>query len=148
MKLRSILVLVVLLAACSGDDSSGGTSSEAPTATEAPTTSGATTTTGAPPVTEATTTTGAPATTEISTDDDLSGPWEGELTQLSATGPCPSMPTQRGTVLFEQTGATFIMVFQEGGRWRLGAAPSEVIDRMRAAASQPAADPAAEAFAQ
>ena len=41
-----------------------------------------------------------------------------------------------------------IMVFQEGGRWRLGSAPSEVIDRMRAAASQPATDPAAEAFAQ
>ena len=117
MKLRSILVLVVLLAACSGDDSSGATSSEAPTATEAPTTSGATTTTtttGAPPVTEATTTTAAPATTGIPTDGDISGTWEGELTQLSATGPCPSMPTQRGPVLFEQTGATFIMVFQEG----------------------------------
>jgi hypothetical protein len=41
-----------------------------------------------------------------------------------------------------------IMVFQEGGRWRLGPAPSEVIDRMRAAASQPATDPAADAFAR
>jgi len=41
-----------------------------------------------------------------------------------------------------------IMVFQEGGRWRLGSAPSEVIDRMKAAASQPAPDPAADAFAQ
>ena len=41
-----------------------------------------------------------------------------------------------------------IMVFQEGGRWRLGSAPSEVIDRMRAAASQPATDPAADAFAR
>ena len=36
------------------------------------------------------------------------------LTQLSATGPCPDMPTQRGTVLFEQNGTAFTMVFQEG----------------------------------
>jgi len=45
-----------------------------------------------------------------------------------------------------------IMVFQEGEQWRLGAAPSEVIDSIRARASQPASqpasNPAAEAFAQ
>lgn len=113
MKLRSILVLVVLLAACSGDDSSGGTSSEAPATSGATTT----TTTGAPPATEAPPTTDATTTTTttgVSPGGDLSGTWEGELTQLSATGVCPSMPTQRGTVLFEQTGTSFTMVFQEG----------------------------------
>jgi hypothetical protein len=110
MKLRSILVLVVLLAACSGDDSSGGSSSEAPTAIDAPTTSGATTTT----TTTTTAAAAAPGTTEASPGDDLSGTWEGELTQLSSTGVCPPMPTQRGTVLLEQTGATFTLVFQEG----------------------------------
>jgi len=41
-----------------------------------------------------------------------------------------------------------ILVFQERGQWRLGPAPSEVIDRIRAAASQPATEPADEAFAQ
>jgi len=104
MKLRSVLVLVVLLAACSGDDSSGGTSSVAPSTTQAPTTSGATATTDTPTTT----------TTTAATGGDLSGPWEGELIQLSATGPCPSMPTQSGTVLFEQAGAVFTMVFEEG----------------------------------
>jgi len=34
-----------------------------------------------------------------------------------------------------------IMVYQEGGQWRLGPAPGEIIDRMRAAMSQPASAP-------
>jgi len=41
-----------------------------------------------------------------------------------------------------------IMVYKEGPHWRLGAAPSEVIDKVRAAASQPTTEPAAEATAQ
>ena len=94
MRLRTLLVVVVMLAgaACSGDDATVGTSGEpsttAPVVTEAPTTSATT----------------VPAA-------GLDGTWIAELSHIAVEGPCPSTPTQRGPVTLEQDGDEFALTF-------------------------------------
>jgi hypothetical protein len=120
MRLRSLLmVAVMLLAACSGD-------AEAPTTTAAATTTAAeTTTTGAETTTTGaeTTTTAAPSTTEspASTtttlpdpdEPDPTGIWIAELSHVAVEGPCPSTPTQRGPVDLTLDGDQFTLVFPD-----------------------------------
>ncbi len=58
----------------------------------------------------------APVETEESAEAavDLTGIWNGLLSHELVEGPCPSTPTQEGTVLIEQTGSTFTMQLSEG----------------------------------
>jgi hypothetical protein len=102
MRLRTALVviLVVFSAACSGDDATDGTSGEpgttAPVVTEAATTS---------------TTIAATTTTTTLPAAEMSGSWIAELSHIAVEGPCPSTPTQRGPVTFEQDGDRFTLTF-------------------------------------
>jgi len=103
MRLRSLLmVAVMLIAACSDDDATDTTTAE-------------TTTTIATTVTDAPSTTEAPAATTTTAPEpagpDLTGTWIAELTHVAVEGPCPSTPTQRGPVVLTQDGDQFTLIF-------------------------------------
>jgi len=53
---------------------------------------------------------GAPSEEDIN----LSGDWQGILSHVLVEGPCPTTPTQQGTVRVEQDGSAFTMQFGEG----------------------------------
>ncbi|MCJ7726876.1 MAG: hypothetical protein MUP76_10890 [Acidimicrobiia bacterium] len=98
MRLRSMLMIaVLLLAACSGDDATDTTAAE----------------TTATTMTIATTATEAPSTTEAPAGPDLTGTWIAELTHVAVEGPCPSTPTQRGPVVLTEDGNQFTLIFPD-----------------------------------
>jgi hypothetical protein len=99
MRLRSLLVIeVLLLASCSGDGATDTTAAETTaTTTTIATTAPATTTTAAPEPT-------GPGPTGI---------WIAELAHIAVEGPCPSTPTQRGPVDLTLDGDRFTLVFPD-----------------------------------
>ncbi len=127
VKLLAALFLGMLLAACSGSGSTESRTTEGPSVTEQTPgpqeTSAAqersadqeTSTTQATAAIEETSAAGdASQPIEPATPYDLTGIWKGQLSGVGSTGPCPATPPQQGTVLIEQIGTVFTMLFDEG----------------------------------
>jgi hypothetical protein len=114
MRSAVVLALAVVLTACSGGQTFSGSSQEGGTVTS--------TTSGTPLTTQASVPSQdeqASASSEAAQGGggagyDLTGSWQGELTQVGATGVCGSMPAQLGEVIIDQARSSFTMAFGEG----------------------------------
>jgi hypothetical protein len=117
MKLRSFLIVGMLLTACTGGETIGNGAGEvSSTVTEdgAATTGHGDTTTSLDTTTAPTETTGEPPPSSDPATAGLGGEWWAVLTHLNVFGPCPPTPTQQGPVMLQVEGGTFTLVFDEG----------------------------------